>query len=284
MKKWFDLRFTATLLVTALGLAFFYGQPGLAQEVTETPAATEVVTESATEVATEVVTMEGTRANDGNGYVRFVQASPDASSVTIALNDQPNASHFQFGDISDFVEVPANIYTVSINTSESSNASLSKDIVLAPEVSTTLVLMGLLNGSDKTALQLGIFLTERAPTTGKARLEVINAVPDAPSLDLLSSDQPVLTEIAFGKSGAAPLNLEPGSYDLHLVPSGQTEPPILDLTGTELQADTIYTLIVTGQQSDQSVKSILLTTTPPNVDETPTPAPDAVTPEITLGS
>ena len=63
MKARFDMRFMVMTVIGALILSCFHGNPGAAQDVTETPS------------ATQVVTMEGTRANDGNGFVRFVQAS-----------------------------------------------------------------------------------------------------------------------------------------------------------------------------------------------------------------
>jgi len=246
--------------------------------INDTAAALQEATPEVTAEATQnppmpIVIMEGTRPNEGDAYVRVVAASPDVPSISVSLNDQAVANDLQFGNSTDFVSFPADTYTVAVNTPEGSGI-LSKSIVLAPGTSVTLILTGLTSGADKTALTFSAFLTERSATRGKTRLEVINAVPDAPSVDLIT-DKPLLTDIAFGKIGDASLNLDAGTYELRVVSSTQPASTILDLKDSQLKADMIYTLVATGKQEDGSVKPLMLTTT-----SLPSSTPEA-TPETT---
>jgi len=205
------------------------------------------------------VPMEGTRNNKGEGFVRLVQASPNAGSVDIYLNNQAAASDIAFSTASDFLPQPAGTYTVEVRKADDAGAAplFTSKIVIAPGVSTTLVVLGSVGG-DK-ALKVVPFLTERSPTMGKVRLEVIHAVPDAPHLDALSDGKPVLTGIRFGHIADAPLNLSPGTYNLSMVDS-ETGTSLLDMANTKLSADTIYTVILVGTVSDKSVSPLILTT------------------------
>jgi hypothetical protein len=230
--------------------------------------------QEATPEATAVVTMEPTRSMEGSGYVRLVNASPDTQAVDISFSGTAIATSLAFGSSVDFMEMPAGTYTVEVRAAgadTSAAAPVSKAVVLAPDVSTTLVVQGLSAGNP--ALDLGVFLTQRGPTQGKARVEVIHAIPDADKVDVLSQGKPVLTEIKFGHMGAAPLDLPPGSYDFQVAPSGQTADPVVSLPGTPLQADTIYTIVAIGQASNGSAKALTLTTT--------SPQQSAATPEAT---
>jgi hypothetical protein len=262
---------SAFILMTIAGIMAVFIINNRAEALQEaTPEATAEATQNP---SISVVTMEGTRPNEGDAYVRVVAASPDVPAISVFLNDQAVTSDLKFGNSTDFVEFPADTYTIAVNTPAGSGI-LSKSIVLAPGTSVTLILTGLTNGADKTALKFSAFLTERSPTKGKTRLEVVNAVPDAPSIDVMT-DKPLLTDIAFGKSGDASLNLDAGSYDLHLVSSGQLDSTVLNLKDSQLKTDMIYTLVATGKQGDGSVKPLMLTTT-----SLPSSSPEA-TPEAT---
>jgi len=247
----------AFILMIVVGIMAVFVTNHSAEALQE--ATPEATAEAIQNPSMSVVTMEGTRPNEGDAYVRVVAASPDVTAISVSLNDQAVTSDLKFGTSTNFVEFSPDTYTVAVNTPEGSGI-LSKSIVLAPGSSVTLILTGLTSGADKTALKFSAFLTERSATRGKTRLEVVNAVPDAPSIDLMT-DKPLLTDIVFGKSGDASLNFDAGTYDLRLVSSEQPDSFVLDLKDSQLQADMIYTLVATGKQGDGSVKPLMLTTT-----------------------
>jgi len=254
MKKPLTSAFTLMIVVGIMAVFLIHDTAAALQEATS-----EATAEATQNPSISVVTMDGTRPNEGDAYVRIVAASPDVPAISVSLNDQSVTNDLQYGSSTDFVSFPADTYTVAVNTPEGSGI-LSKSIVLAPGASVTLILTGLTSGTEDTALAFSAFLTERSPTNGKTRLEAINAVPDVPSIDLIA-DKPLLTYVAFGKISDAALNLDAGTYDLRLISSDQPDTTVLDLKGSQLQADTIYTLVATGKQGDGSVKSLMLTTT-----------------------
>jgi len=100
----------------------------------------------------------------------------------------------------------------------------------------------------KQAFQLAVFTTERAPTRGRSRIEVINAAVGVGTVDVLQDNKPVLSEIKFGKMGNAPINLDPGTYHFAIAPTGKTTPVVADMASVQLKADTIYTYIVVSRQ------------------------------------
>lgn len=268
MKRSFSNITVLALMVVLLSYMLANHTVMSAQDATPTLNAPQAIT---------VVTMNGTRSSKGNSSIRLVNASPVVPSISVTLNGQAAVSDLNYGVSTDFMDYPAGTYTVDVTTPEGSGI-LSKEVVLAPEVSSTLILTGLTNGTSENGLDLSIFLTERSPTRGKARLEAINAVPDVPAVDLVS-DQPLLTEIGFGKIGDAALNLDAGTYNLQFI-SSDAKASVLDLASTQLQADTIYTIIVIGQQLNGSVEPLVLTTTSP-VPQPAAPTTGAPAPTFT---
>lgn len=62
------------------------------------------------------------------------------------------------------------------------------------------------------------------PTAGDTKIRFIHAVPGAPAVDIrrVGADMPLINNLAFGEASAY-LPLLPGSYDLNVVATGQTE-------------------------------------------------------------
>jgi MYXO-CTERM domain-containing protein len=105
----------------------------------------------------------------------------------------------------------------------------------------TIAAVGLLEN-----IQAQVYQENLAPTAaGEARVYVYHFSPDAPAVDIRLADGTVLAEgLAFPNKGE--LNVPEGTYDLQVVPSGETEPVVIDLAGTALEAGTLYSVFATN--------------------------------------
>jgi hypothetical protein len=68
----------------------------------------------------------------------------------------------------------------------------------------------------------------------------------------------VVKGLGFARASST-LNLDPGNYNLALVPSGATAPIVINLANTALNADTIYTVIAINTQD--KIQPLVLVTT-----------------------
>ena len=83
--------------------------------------------------------------------------------------------------------------------------------------------------------------------SGNAMVRVVHASPDAPAVDVWINGSKVdaLTNVPFfTASGYLPLPA--GSYDILVVPAGQTSPAVIDAKGVTISAGMAYTIAATG--------------------------------------
>jgi len=196
------------------------------------------------------------------GFVRVVHASPDAPAVDIYLDGgaNPAIKGLAFGQATDFIQLVAKAYKIDIRPAgapATDKPVFSTTVRLPANASVNLVALGLLGGRGAQRFTVGAFVTDRSATNGKARVEVIHASPDAPAVDILAGGSPVVRSLAFGKGTVKALNLDAGKYDLAVVPAGKKTPVVINLAGTQLNADTIYTVIAIGKLAD--IKPLVLT-------------------------
>lgn len=81
--------------------------------------------------------------------------------------------------------------------------------------------------------------------TGKARVRVVHASPDAPAVDVWVNNAKAFTNAPF--KGITPYaSLDAGSYNVQVVPTGKTEPVVIKAT-LDLKAGTDYTVVAVGK-------------------------------------
>lgn len=95
-----------------------------------------------------------------------------------------------------------------------------------------------------------------------ARVRVVHASPDAPAVDVWVNDAVAFSNIPFKKITSY-AELAAGSYNVKVVPTGQTEPVVIE-ADLDLEAGTDYTVAAVGQLA--TIEPIVL------VDDNTTPA------------
>ncbi len=111
----------------------------------------------------------------------------------------------------------------------------------------TRVMIGILLGVSlmgAAALGLAVGSAGAVGTGVNARVRVIHASPDAPAVDVWVNGAPAFTNLAYkGITGYA--SLRAGTYNVKVVPAGQTSPVVIQATLT-LRPNTDYTVLAIG--------------------------------------
>ncbi len=97
---------------------------------------------------------------------------------------------------------------------------------------------------------------------GEAMVRVVHASPDAPAVDVWVNGAVAFSNAPF-KGITAYAELDPGSYNVQVSPTGATTPIVIDAT-LDLAADTDYTVVAVGQLA--SIEPLVL------IDTNSTPA------------
>lgn len=216
-------------------------------------------------------------AQDDMAQVRVIHASPDAPAVDVYVNgEQVSAlAGVPFFAASDFLSLPAGDQDIAVAPAGTSvdDAVISATVTLNAGSAYSIAAVGLLEN-----IQAQVYEEDLSPTAeGEARVYVYHFSPDAPAVDIRLADGTVLAEgLAFPNKGE--LAVPAGTYDIQVVPSGETEPVVIDLAGTALEAGTFYSVFATDTLS--SITPQLATTSvgtegaaPDTAAPDPTPMP-----------
>jgi hypothetical protein len=227
----------------------------------------------------------------GTAQVSVVHASPDAPAVDIYLNDAEVLSDVTFFTASDYLEVPAGDQRIRVVPAGASpdEAVIDGVFTFSANGAYTVAAIGTLANIRAVSFDDDLSSTP----AGEARVSVFHFSPDAPAVDVKLADGTVLfSNLAFGSGveGTVPA----GTYDIIVTPAGASEPVVIDLPGTTVEAGNLYNVYATGplDEIQPQLKVVTIGTTAPapapapTAAPAPTPQPDApaVLPETSEGN
>jgi hypothetical protein len=188
--------------------------------------------------------------------VRVVHASPDAPGVDILVNDSLRAfTDIEFGEVSDYAEVPANIYNVKVPPAGgmANDAVIDADLNLFYDTDYTVVALDFLENIKPIVL---IDDNGSVPFR-RTKVRFVHASPDAPAVDIKIVDGPYLFQnIAFTEFGDY-VTFPSGIYSLEVRVAG-TDAVALELPGVWFQRGATYTVFATGLVGGQPSLGVVL--------------------------
>lgn len=188
------------------------------------------------------VTVHPTQAQS-QGKFRLIHASATAPEVDVYVNGERVFNFLAFKSYSNFIKANAGTYEIALReagAAESTDPVFTKEFKLAADQTLTIVAQGE-PGND---FDMFVYETEDVAPSGKALLHLIHAIPTAVGIDLTAKDQVVTKNVEYGTIRSLPA--AEGLYDLKIVPTGESEPVVLNLSGSAIVKDVVYTYVITG--------------------------------------
>src|SRR5215510_4136120 len=124
-----------------------------------------------------------------SGFARVIHASPDAGAVDIYVDGKLAISGLAFGKATDFMPMAAKSYKVEIRTAgakETDKPVLASNVAVTKGELVNVVALGEVAGKGVAALRLASLPAYNKDLGGGVAVDLINAVPDGPAVDLLS--------------------------------------------------------------------------------------------------
>jgi len=195
-------------------------------------------------------------AQDTTTQIRVAHLSPDTPNVDVYVDGAKVIENLGFNLVTGWIELPAGSYSIAVSPTGTSvedaaigPATLSFGAGEWTTVAATGSLAGGTLGPTLISEDIGIL------QPGESFVTVFHGIEDAPNVDVILTDGTVLvSNLAFGES--ASLTVPEGGYDIQVVPTGATEPVVLDLTGAFLFDQVYYFLAATGTLSAPSIADI----------------------------
>jgi transforming growth factor-beta-induced protein len=187
-------------------------------------------------------------------HIRVAHFSPDTPAVDVYVNGELSAVQgLEFPNVTEWIELPAGTYNLAVSpagTSLEDAAIGPADFDLPANAWITVAAVGSPANGTLTAAPV---IEDYSPIPdGSARVTVFHGIEDAPAVDVLAGGAAVVSQLAFpgaldgSNDGAFTLDVPAGSYDLQVVPAGETSPVVLDLPGTQLDAGMNYFVAAVG--------------------------------------
>lgn len=209
-------------------------------------------------------------AQSGTARVRVVHASPDAPAVDVFVDGQAALTNVTFPTISDYLEVPAGARRLAV--APAGQGESAAVINASPTLEA---------GSAYTVAAVGQLANIRAqiyndnlsaPAAGNAHVRVIHASPDAPAVAVKVAGGDTLIESLAFPDASKYLPVPAGTYNLQVTPAG-ADAVVLDLSGTTLEAGTIYDVFAVGQLANISAEVATFMPEMASAAASPSPSP-----------
>lgn len=210
-------------------------------------------------------------AEDG-AHVRVLHGSPDAPSVDVYVNDGKvdALSGLEFGDLTDYVSVPAGNYAIKVcATADPTLCPIDvPSIDLADGTKYTIAATNVL-----ASIEAQVLVDDPNPTADATQVRVVHFSADTPAIDVLTQDgsTTVVDNLAY-PNATDYLSLPAASYDLKVCADADNTVCPLDPGALDLAAGTAYSVFAIGSLDGDTLTAAV------GVDGVAAPATDTVAP------
>lgn len=192
--------------------------------------------------------------------VRVAHFAPFASdledtAVTVAIDGEPVLENVVFGDFTDYLDLPAGTYDITITPSGASSPAISGEATVADNVAYTLAAVG--NGTEQPLALLALVDDNAAPAAGNLKLRIVHAAPfadtpEATAVSVRADDGTLiggLDNVPYGVASGV-LEIPAGTYDLKVAtPDGRVN--LIDAAPVALPAGASITVFAIGDGVNQ---------------------------------
>jgi hypothetical protein len=210
-------------------------------------------------------------AQASNGRLRFLHAVPGAPAVDVFVNNTLAARNLAFANATRYLTVPKGDHKVIVQATGTGAAPtgtslLSADVSVTEDKLAQLIVVG----GTTTAPEALVYAQELGPVAvGKTRITAVNAVKDAPPIDIARTETGAAEFILGLKYGQTygEIDLEVNNFEFVIIPAGgEITSAIIKPFTVGLDAGTHNTMVVVGTLEGAVKPTFLLLTAPTQAD------------------
>lgn len=205
-------------------------------------------------------------ARTGVAFIRIAHLAANVGAVDVYINGglRSFGENIAGGEITSWIQLaegPVELAVVPHRRSLSTAIIGPVTVDLQRDTYTTIAAIGnAFTGSIEAQLIPQAFRDLPSVT---AEVTVFHAIKDAPIVDILANGELLLGRLGYPGSirligggtndGVSQVRVPAGTYNLAVVPNGQTSPVVIDLSGTTLEGGRYYFVAAWGTLDDPQV-------------------------------
>jgi Domain of unknown function (DUF4397) len=191
-----------------------------------------------------------------DAHIRVLHGSPDAPSVDVFANDGKvdDLSGLEFGDLSEYVAVPGDTYSIKVCATADSTVCPIGPIDLEFEAGKKYTIAA----SDLLAQIKADVFTDGNGAAGTAKARVVHLSADTPDVDVLTQDgsATVVEGVAY-RSATDYLELPADDYDLKVCAAADNSVCPLDPGSLSLENGMAYSVFAIGSLESESLTAVV---------------------------
>ena len=182
-----------------------------------------------------------TNSTTGNAQVLVAHTSPDAPGVDLLVDGQVAGTNLKYPTNTGYLEVEEGTRNVKVNVTGTSTTVIEANLDLGKDIYYSVFAV------DEVAKLSPLVLVDdlSTPASGTAHVRFIHLSPDAPAVDITTTDGTVVFGDYEFKEYTAFTPLPAATYDLQVRLQG-TSTVVLNLPGITLEDQKIYTVFAKG--------------------------------------
>ncbi len=192
----------------------------------------------------------------GSSNVMVIHASPDAPGVDLLVDDAIAGTNLEFPNNTGYLALTATTHNIKVNVSGTSTTVIEADLDFMKDKFYSAFAVDAV--ASIGALVLEDDLT--SPAAGNAHVRFIHLSPNAPAVDITTTDGSIVFGNKAFKEYTPFTPLAAGSYDLQVRLQGKTT-VVLPLNGITIEDGKIYTVFARGfvdGQGDQALNAQII--------------------------
>lgn len=198
--------------------------------------------------------MEVSIPNEIKSFIRVLHASPKSPSVDIYINNMPTIIDLRYKGFTEYLPISAGTYNIKLYENGTTNLIFQDDVKIEPNQILTVAAIG---RNPKSLSLFPIIDPKLTVDTTKAYLRLVHLSPNAPSLDVLTSNGNTLFENVGYKGKQGYIGLEANIYDIDLNLTGTTT-SVLYVPNMRLRPNKFYTIYVVGLLNENPPLQVLI--------------------------
>lgn len=208
-----------------------------------------------------------------SAFVRIAHFAINVDEVDVYINGNLRSigRDLGYGTATSWLVVPAGDFEIAVTPAgRSLNAAIIETTTLSLEADTRTTIVAL-GDTRTTGVTAHIIAEDYADLPEyQARVTVLHAIPALGPIDMWADGELFQGRMAYPGSlilldggtndGVTTFDLVEGRYDLTVVPNGQDGPVLIDMSGTEVTAQTFYLVIATLDEEGNPTAVVLVQT------------------------
>jgi hypothetical protein len=191
-----------------------------------------------------------------DAQARFVHASPNSPAFDVIADGRTIVSNLTANNATGYLAMPAGgVCTVLVQTGTTMRTCDPASLTFDSATKSTVVFSGFYNGSPPLTIRLYDDETT-PPAADRAKLRVIQAIADAPVVDVLAGDQVIVSNLAFPNASDF-VDVAPGTLQLRLNQAG-TKTTVLGPIDVTLTGGQVATVVLRGTVAGGTMTQTLL--------------------------